>query len=407
MYLSHLALTNFRNFSRLDIDVPEGILLLLGDNAQGKTSILEAVYAISTFTSFHAGTDRELINFLASQEPLTITRLVADFVRKQQSHRLEIRIIKDSNTFNGLSKVRKEIVLDGNKRKLTEVVGFFNAVLFLPQMLAIIEGAPSERRRFVNFTLSQAVPDYSARLSSYKKNIAQRNALLRQINERGGDPDQLIYWDEQIVADGANIIHARINALQEIEEIAAVIHNELTTGSERLRINYLPSYDPVPQSPDQFILDLDTPIDRHGYSIEEIAQGFLKTLSNNRSDEIVRGHTIFGPHRDDIQFLANSIDLGIYGSRGQIRTTMLSIKLAEIEWIHNKTGSWPILLLDEVLAELDSQRRLDLLTRLTDYNQVLLTTTDLDLFSPEFVKGAKHWYISGGRVKTAFPNETT
>jgi len=405
MHLTHLALTNFRNFTRLDIDVPRGTLLLLGDNAQGKTSLLEAIYTLSTFTSFHASSDRQLINFLALKDPLTVTRIVADFVRNEGSHRLEIRIIKEDNTFNGSSRVRKEVILDGNKRKINEVVGQFNAVLFLPQMLSIIEGSPSERRRYANLTLAQAVPEYPARLSAYKKAVTQRNALLKQINERGSDPDQLVYWDEQIAADGAYLIHARINTLQEIEGIAAMIHDELTTGSERLRINYIPSYDPIPQNPDQFILNMDAPVDRRSYSIEEIANGFLKSLSEKRAEELTRGQTIVGPHRDDIHFLANGINLGTYGSRGQIRTTMLSLKLAEIVWIHKKTGSWPVLLLDEVLAELDIQRRSDLLARLSDSEQVLLTTTDLDLFTPEFVAGAKHWYISGGRVKTSLENE--
>ena len=161
MHLTHLALTNFRNFTRLDIDVPRGTLLLLGDNAQGKTSLLEAVYTLSTFTSFHASSDRQLINFLALKDPLAVARIVADFVRNDGSHRLEIRIIKEENAFNGSTRVRKEVILDGNKRKINEVVGKFNAVLFLPQMLTIIEGSPSERRRYANLTLSQAVPEYA------------------------------------------------------------------------------------------------------------------------------------------------------------------------------------------------------------------------------------------------------
>ena len=185
-----------------------------------------------------------------------------------------------------------------------------------------------------------------------------------------------------------------------------MIHDELTTGSERLRINYLPSYDPVPQNPDQFILNLDTPVDRRSYSIEEIAEGFSKSLSEKRAEELTRGQTLIGPHRDEIQFLANGINLGTYGSRGQIRTTLLSLKLAEIVWIKKKTGSWPVLLLDEVLAELDTQRRADLLARLVDSEQVMLTTTDLDLFTPEFVAGAKHWFINGGRVKTSLENDS-
>jgi DNA replication and repair protein RecF len=401
MYLTHLALTDFRNFSRLDIDVPRGTLLLVGENAQGKTSLLEAVYFLSTVTSFQASNDRQLINFIASKEPLAVSRIVADYKRGGRSHNLEIRIIKEENGFNGASRVRKEILLDGMKRKANEIIGHFNAVLFLPQMLRVVEGSPSERRRYINLTLSQAVPNYAAHLSVYNKAITHRNALLKQLNERGGDPDQLIYWENQLTSDGAFIIEARIKALQEIEEISAMIHLDLTRGTERLRLNYLPAYDPIPKKTNQFEMGLDIPIDRRGLSFENIKSGFQKKLIQKRPEEIIRGQTTIGPHRDDVCFMANSIDLGTYGSRGQIRTTMLSLKMAEIVWIKEKTGHWPVLLLDEVLAELDLQRREDLLSRLAKSEQALLTTTDLDLFTPEFVQNTRLWQVATGRVNTS------
>jgi DNA replication and repair protein RecF len=401
MYLTHLALTNFRNFSRLDIDVPRGTLLLVGDNAQGKTSLLEAVYFLSTYTSFQASSDRQLINFLAAKDPLAVGRIVADYVRGGRTHRLEVRIIKEDNGYDDSSRVRKEILLDGVKRKINEIIGHFSAVLFLPQMLRVVEGSPSERRRYLNLTLSQAVPDYAAHLSAYNKAISQRNALLKQLNERGGDPDQLVYWEKQVTSDGAFIIEARINALQEIEDIAAMIHLDLTRGTERLRLKYQPAYDPIPQTTGQFAMNLDTPVDRSSLTREKIIDGFRQTLIENRADEIARGQTTIGPHRDEIRFMANGIDLGTYGSRGQIRTNMLSLKMAEIVWIQSKTGHWPVLLLDEVLAELDPQRRKDLLIRLAESEQALLTTTDLDLFASEFVQNASLWQVGGGRVKTS------
>jgi DNA replication and repair protein RecF len=399
MYITHLALTNFRNFSRLDIAVPHGVLLLVGDNAQGKTSLLEAIYFLSTFTSFQASSDSQLINFLIRKEPLAVGRIVADFVRGGRSHRLEVRIIQEIIGPNGTARVRKEILLDGAKRKVNEAIGQFNAVLFLPQMLRVIEGTPSERRRYLDLILSQAVPDYAAHLSAYIKAITQRNALLKQLYERGGDPDQLNYWDNQATSDGAFIIAARIQAVQEIEHIAAMIHLELTRGTERLRLDYQPAYDPLPKTTGQLSMNLDTPVDRSSFTKEQINAGFQQSLIKRRPEEIARGQTTTGPHRDEIRFTANSIDLGTYGSRGQVRTTMLSLKMAEIIWIKGKTGHWPVLLLDEVLAELDPQRRGDLLTRLADSEQALLTTTDLDLFTPQFTKKAQLWRVSAGRVK--------
>jgi DNA replication and repair protein RecF len=395
--LTHLSLTNFRNFTRLDMEVPSGPVLLVGDNAQGKTSLLEAVYYLATFASFHASNERQLINLLATRESLAVGRIVAGFEREGSNHRLEVRLIQEPN--GGVLRLRKEILLDGAKQKASDVVGHFNAVLFLPQMLAVIEGAPEERRRYLNLALAQVIPHYSAALSGYNRSLTQRNALLKQLNERGGSPTQLDYWDEQLVAFGAQLLHARIRAVQELERLSARIHAELTRGEEVLRFKYQPAYDPLTPPPGQFSLPFDAPIDRTKFSLAEIQDGFLERLVQLRYDEISRGVTLSGPHRDELRLLSNGIDLGYYGSRGQVRTAILSLKLAEVAWMKDKTGQWPVLLLDEVLAELDRQRRGDLLARLSESEQSLMTTTDLDLFAPEFVRQAVLWQVRAGRVE--------
>jgi DNA replication and repair protein RecF len=395
--LTHLSLTNFRNFTRLDMEVPSGAVLLVGDNAQGKTSLLEAVYYLATFASFHASNERQLINLLATREPLAVGRIVAGFEREGSNHRLEVRLIQEPN--GGVLRLRKEILLDGAKQKASDVVGHFNAVLFLPQMLAVIEGAPEERRRYLNLALAQVIPHYSAALSGYNRSLTQRNALLKQLNERGGSPTQLDYWDEQLVAFGAQLLHARIRAVQDLERLSARIHAELTRGEEVLRFKYQPAYDPLTPPPGQFSLPFDAPIDRTKFSLAEIQDGFLERLVQLRYDEIARGVTLSGPHRDELRLLSNGIDLGYYGSRGQVRTAILSLKLAEVAWMKDKTGQWPVLLLDEVLAELDRQRRGDLLARLSESEQSLMTTTDLDLFAPEFVRQAVLWQVRAGRVE--------
>jgi DNA replication and repair protein RecF len=398
MHLTHLSLTNFRNFARLDIDVPRGSALIVGANGQGKTSLLEAIYFLATFTSFHASTDRELINFLAAREPLAVARIIANFNRESADHRLEVRIIQEANGFSDSSRVRKEVLLDGVKNKISEVVGRFNAVLFLPQMLSIIEGSPDERRRYLNLALAQVKPHYPDLLSHYGRALGQRNALLKQIGEFGGDPDQLAYWDDQLVTSGAQLIRARIQAVQELEHLAARVHHELTRGGEVLRLDYQPAYDPLPQPPGQYSLPLDAPVSRSGISLEQIRSGFLEQLMEQRGEEIARGVTTIGPHRDELRFFESGIDLGTYGSRGQVRTAMLALKLAEAIWMKARTGQAPVLLLDEVLAELDTNRRSDLLSRLTMSEQALLTTTDLDLFTPEFVQQATLWKVEAGRL---------
>ncbi len=405
MRLTHLSLTNFRNFTRLDVDVPKGSILLVGDNAQGKTSLLEAVYYLATLVSFHASSDRQLINFIEARQPLAVARIVADFSRGTNRHNLEIRLIQESNAQNnGLNgnsaHVRKEVLLDGVKCKASAAVGQFNAVLFLPQMLGVIEGSPDERRRYINLALAQVIAHYPAALSEYTKALSQRNALLKLLNERQGDPAQLDFWDEQIVSNGAQLIYARIHAVQELERLAARTHRELTRGAEVLRLDYQPAYDPMPEQPGQYALPLDTPLDRSGLTVDAIRQGFDEKLKKLRLEEIGRGVTTIGPHRDELRFLANGIDLGTYGSRGQVRTAMLSLKIAEVGWMHHKSGQWPVLLLDEVLAELDANRRQDLLERLTQSEQALLTTTDLDLFSRDFVAQAATWRVHEGRLKT-------
>ncbi len=398
MYLTHLSLTNFRNFTRLDFDVPRGPLLLVGSNAQGKTSLLEAIYYLATFVSFHAGSDRELINFIASREPLAVSRIVADFQRGVARRRIEVRIIQELNGFNG-PRLRKEVLLDGVKQKISEVVGVFNAVLFLPQMLRVVEGSPEERRRYLNLAIAQIYPQYAQALLEYNRILSQRNALLKQLAERSGDLNQLSFWDEQLAAKGGVIILARIHALQELEHLGAAIHQELTRNQEVLRLVYQPSFDPLPARPNQYRLPLDAPVDRSLLSLEKIRQGFQEHLLRNRPEDISRGLSTVGPHRDEFRFLSNAIDLGVYGSRGQVRTSMQSLKLAEVAWMKEKTHEWPVLLLDEVLAELDDQRRDDLLARLAESEQSFLTTTDLDLFRAEFVNKAQLWNVHMGRLQ--------
>ena len=398
MYLTHLSLTYFRSFSRLDIDVPRRVVLLRGSNAQGKTSVLEAVYFLAAFTSFQTHADRQLVNFLEAKKELAVGRLVAEYTRGLAKHRLEVRLILEAVGATG-QRLRKEILLYGVKRPITEVIGHFNAVIVVPQMTQILEGGPEDRRRYLNLALAQTVPGYAHVLREYGQALTQRNALLKNLAEKGGDHSQLDYWDDTITRSGASIILRRIEAVHEIEKLAARIHRDLTNGTEVLRILYQPAYDPLPPPDGQIAMPLKTTVKRNGFSEEDIRQGFLQALKKYRAEEIRRGITVLGPHRDELCFLANGIDLSDFGSRGQVRTTLLALKLAEIEWMKARTGQWPVLLLDEVLAELDNQRRLDLLAYLDKVEQAMLTTTDMNLFSPGFVENAEQWEVLAGTVK--------
>ena len=378
------------------MDVPRRILLLVGSNAQGKTSLLEAVYYLATFTSFHAQTDRQLINFLTEDQPLAVTRLVAEYQRGEKQHRLEVRLILERENGNG--RLRKEILLDGVRKAANDAMGSFLAVMFLPQMMRIVEGSPEERRRYLNLALCQAFSGYAQALSEYNQALTQRNALLKQLAERGGDSSQLLYWDSLVADRGAFLIHSRIQAIDELERVAARIHLRLTQSREVLRLLYQPAYDPAPEPDGQYKLKFETKVDRKSLRLDQIRQGFAKKLEFLRSEEIARGMTTIGPHRDELRFFGDMLDLGYYGSRGQVRTALMALKLAEVEWLREKTGQWPVLLLDEILAELDAQHRLDLQDALGECEQAIITTTDLNLFRPGFVQTGTIWQVEAGRV---------
>ena len=398
MRLSHLSITNFRLFSRLDMDLPRRILLLVGSNAQGKTSLLEAIYFLATFTSFHAQSDRQLINFLAGKETLAVGRLVATYQRVDKTHKLEVRLIQELNGIGG-TKVRKEVLLDGVKTQPNSIVGHFNAVIFLPQITSIIEGRPEERRRYLNLAIAQAKPGYTQVLADYNKTLIQRNALLKQLNERGGEINQLDFWDTVLTSKGAAIIQARIQAIKELEILAGRVHEKLTNSSEMIRLIYQPSYDPLQKPEGQFALPIQTSIQRDGFTLSQIQQGFAEKLLGARREEIARGVTTIGPHRDELRIQCNGIDLGDYGSRGQIRTAILSLKLAEVDWLKEKTGEWPVLLMDETLAELDTQRRACLLEYLNSVEQAVLTTTDMNLFPEGFSGHCERWQVNQGNIE--------
>ncbi len=396
MLLNHLSLTNFRNFARLELDIPTGATILVGANAQGKTSLLEAIYYLTGASSAHATSDRQLINFLAQEQPQAFARLVAEVEAHNRLQRIEIRLTLEN--LAGEFRPRKEILINGLPKRMRELAGTFNAVLFLPQDMEIVEGSPSNRRRYLDSTLVQADPAYAASLSDYSKVVSQRNALLKNLQDRRNNNSQLDFWDEQLSDLGATLIRARALALHELERLAAPIQEQLTQAKEDLQVRYLPSYDPISTPEGQLNLPIDSRLDRTTIGREDVRQGFLTALGANREEELARGVTTIGPHRDDFSLLSQGIDLRLYGSRGQNRTAMLALKLAEIQWLEERTGEMPILLLDEVLAELDAARRADLLARIQPARQAILTSADLSMFTDAFQQAASLWTVHAGTI---------
>ena len=393
MRLTHLSLHNFRNYIRLEIDLAPGVTLLLGDNAQGKTNLLEAVYYLATSRSPHASAERELVNWLAIEdEPLPYARLVGQVVRGDSDLTLEITLTQQANND---TRYRKQIRLNGVAKRAMDLLGQLNVVLFLPDDIALVFGSPSRRRRYLNATLCQIDPVYCRSLSRYNQIVTQRNALLRDLRERGGDPAQLAFWNEHLVAHGAYLITRRREALVALDELAHTIHDELTESLESLHLRYVPSVEQSLGAPDgiESLQDL-----------EEVKTAFEQQLLGLRQREIAAGVTLIGPHRDELRFLINDIDAGVYGSRGQQRTAALSLKLAEVDLMHRETGEHPVLLLDDVLSELDVHRRRFLLRYLNDGpQQAVISATDLDVLPEAFLRRCELWRVRMGRLSKAEP----
>jgi DNA replication and repair protein RecF len=381
MRLTHLSLHNFRNYVRLDLDLSEGVTVLLGDNAQGKTNLLEAIYYLATSRSPHAGAERELVNWLTvEQEPLPYARLVGRLARGGGETSIEITLTQQQN--HG-TRYRKQIRLNGVARRAMDLLGHLNVVLFLPEDIGLVSGSPSGRRRYLDATLCQIDPVYCRTLSRYNQIVTQRNALLRDLRERGGDPTQLAFWDARLVEHGASLVARRRSALLALDELSCTVHGELTDGAERLHLRYVSS------------VELDD-----GEAEEGIGTAYRAQLQALRQREIPAGVTLIGPHRDEMRFLVNKVDAGIYGSRGQQRTVALALKLAEVKLMERETGECPVLLLDDVLSELDAQRRGFLLERLEDGpQQSVVTTTDLHALPESFLGRCSLWRIQVGVLR--------
>jgi DNA replication and repair protein RecF len=397
MRVEHLSLTNFRNYARLEVTLPPGPLLLYGENAQGKTSLLEAIYYLATSRSVWATSDRQLLNWQAENDVLPYARLAAEAVNRHSSLvQIDITLMRQASEPD--AKLKKQIRVNGLNRRQIDLLGELNVVMFLPQDLALVEGAPIERRRYLNITLGQTDRAYAEALNNYEKVLEQRNALLRNIAIHRATSAQLTYWDEKLTEAGSVIIAGRQRLLRELEVLAQDVHSELTGGAETLELEYQPSFQPVGDEGGQLSFDaLGLDLNRQ-LTPEEIVPQFREALEAGRAREIERGMTLIGPQRDELRFHVNNHDLALYGSRGQARTAVLAIKLAELDWMRKTIGEWPILLLDEFIAELDAKRRGFLLERIDGVTQSILTTTEREIFTPQFLSKAVQWRIHSGRI---------
>ena len=400
MYIEHLSLQNFRNYARLEVSLPTGPILLHGANAQGKTSLLEAIYYLATSRSPYTTTDRQLINWNADHDVLAFAKIGAEVVSANRPlSRIEVTLVQEPGALNG-SRLQKDIRVNGVPRRVMDLIGQINVVMFLPQDLVLVEGAPAERRRYMNVTLCQTDSAYCEALANFEKLLTQRNALLKRIGDGEARPDELGYWNEQLAQSAGVVIAGRQRLLRDLEVKARRVHRDLSGGNEDLELSYQPSFLPTANNTGQLSFDVIGLDLNRQLKPDDIATQYAATLEERRGEDIARGMTTIGPQRDELRLLVNGHDLGLYGSRGQARTAVMSLKLAELEWMRDAVGEWPILLLDEVIAELDAGRRAYLLDRVSGAEQVLLTTTEPEIFTPEFLQKATRWHIHAGQIVT-------
>ncbi|MDP9350702.1 MAG: DNA replication/repair protein RecF [Chloroflexota bacterium] len=383
MYCSFLSLTNFRNYQQLDVELPNGPILVLGPNASGKTTLLEALYFLATTKSHRATTDRELVAWDARAElGVPPFARVSAKVQRRGTQNIEIIVMRE-NAQSDSGVARKRIRVNNLPKRAIDLIGQVNAVMFGPQDLDLIVGSPSLRRRYLDITISQIDPHYVRTLQTYQKVVLQRNSLLKSLAERGrrppgeGEPDQLSYWDEELVQHGSYLLMRRLEVIAHLNRLADGLHSRLAGTGEALEVLYRSTVT------DETVPAAVAPGE------QAVRDQYRERLRVGRQEELRRAVTLAGPHRDDIQFTVGGVDMGIYGSRGQQRSVILAVKLAEVELMSEATGEMPLLLLDDVVSELDPERRRYLLEAVLERRQqVLVTATDLIPVGREFLSRA-------------------
>ncbi len=390
MYVSHLSLRDFRNYERLDLDLKPGITLFYGPNAAGKTSILESLFFLATTRSPRAGADRELVRWDATGDigVPPFSRVLCDVQRNEGQARLEVLVQRradDEGQLLGTSV--KTVRVDRKAVRSLDLVGNLRVVLFTPADLVLVTGGPSERRRYLDITLSQLSGRYVRTLSHYNKVVQQRNSLLRSWREgrrssRGAD-DELAFWDRELAVSGAFVLRERLMAIATLNTLIGPLFQQISAGPEPLLAAYQAS-----------IPGLNAEMDER-----TIEQAFLAQTRRQRDEEIGRGQTVVGPHRDDMTLTVKGISIGTYGSRGQQRAATLALKLGEAELMRQRSGDAPVLLLDDLLSELDAERRahvLDVILR--PDQQTLISATGVGDFAADFLAQARQIRVEGGRI---------
>lgn len=368
MYLSTIQLRNFRNYQDLTVDFSPGINVFIGENAQGKTNLLEAIYVLAMTRGHRTANDRELINWQAKDA------LIKGVVIKQTG-RLPLEVQLGSSG----KRVKVNHLFQS---RLSTYVGNLNVVLFAPEDLALVKGAPQERRQFMDTEFSQMSSRYLYSISQFRGLLKQRNDYLKQL-KYGQQHDRVLLevLTDQLANSGAAVMMARYELLQRLEKWSAALHEHISLQREQLKLQYI-SQVKIHEDTDEV----------------KVANQLRKLYQEHEAQEIKLGTTMYGPQRDDIRFLVNDQDVHRFGSQGQQRTTALAVKLAEIDLMKEQTGEYPLLLLDDVLSELDDERQTHLLTVIQDKVQTFLTTTSLSGVARQLIHQPTIFEIAHGTI---------
>ena len=363
MKLKKLKLKNFRNYKELEVDLYEGINIFFGENAQGKTNILESIYLFSSSRSHRGAKDRELINFDSSEGEAGI-----EFYSQKREQTASFKLYKNKNkelTVNGIDRSRQKALF-----------GVFSTVIFSPEDLNLIKGSPEERRRFTDTDISQIKPEYYRILKDYKRVLNQKNNHLKEINI---NEELLDVYDEKLSSLAAKITLHRLRFIIRLSELATKALYYISDNRENIEIRYKPG--------------IDREIPSSAKEIEEIYKNEFKKV---RQEELLKRVTLIGPQRDDLEFYLNGKDASVFASQGQQRSVILSLKLAEFEFMKEILGEEPVLLLDDILSELDIKRQNKLLNFIRD-NQTVITCTDKDLYK-KIKYPYKSYLVKEGRI---------
>ena len=349
MYINKIKLQNFRNYKSQEIDLNKNINIFYGNNAQGKTNILEAIFLCAFGKSFRTSKEKELI--CLEEENLTV-----DICYEKSDRTGKIKV--------GIGQ-KKQIEVNGVKiKKLSDLLGNINIVIFTPDNIQILKNGPSERRRFLDMMIGQLRPNYVYCLNNFLKTLEQRNNYLRQIKEEAKPEEMLEVWDEKLSEYAESICKYRMEFMEKIKNKLQTIHSKIT--QEEIDIEYITEC--------------------------ENKENYLNLLKQRRKLDIIKGFTTKGIHRDDFKVYINKKEIGIYGSQGQHRTAVLSLKLAELYVIYDEIGEYPILLLDDFMSELDEKRRNNFVQNIKD-TQVIITCTD-----KMKIENGKMFYVENGKV---------